>query len=318
MRRFMIGLLLSLSLWSTAQAQTAQDVRSQLDARDKKALASAEAYTKANPKNAEAWTLLARARLQAGKAESAVQAGEKAVALAPNSAQAQYWLGNAYGERIGQVGMLSKMGMAPKLRNAFENAVRLDPDLLQAREALVVYYLQAPAAVGGGLDKAKAQVREIAKRDPFRGYLSQAQIEMSEQQFDAAVKSYRSALALKPGDKDVRMRIGLLYQQQERWADAFAYFRAWVAKDPDAGVAWYQIGRTSVLGEQQLPEGIEALRRYLTLPVAAGAPPLANAHFRLGQLYALQGNKPLARQSFQQALKLDPKLKEAKDALAKL
>ena len=318
MRRFMTGWLLSLSLLSAAHAQTAQDVRSQLDARDKKALAAAEAYVKANPKNAEAWTLLTRARLQGGKAESAVQAGEKAVALAPNSAQAQYWLGNAYGERIGQVGMLSKMAMAPKLRNAFENAVRLDPGLLQAREALVVYYLQAPAAVGGGIDKAKAQMREIAKRDPFRGYLSQAQIEMAEEQFDAAIKSYRAALALKPGDKDVRMRIGLLYQQQKRWADAFAYFGAWVAKEPATGAAWYQIGRTSVMSEQKLPEGIEALRRYLSLPTAADAPPLANAHFRLGQLYALQGDKALARQSFQQALKLDPKLKEAKDALAKL
>ena len=318
MRRFMIGWLLWMSLLSMAHAQSAQDIRGQLDARDKKALAGAEAYAKANPKDAEAWILLTRARLQAGKAESAVAAGEKAVALAPNNAQAQYWLGNAYGDRIGQVGMLSKMTMAPKLRNAFEKAVQLDPNLLLAREALVVFYLQAPSAVGGGVDKAKAQVREIAKRDPFRGYQSQAQVELSEEQYDAAIKSYRAALALKPGDDGLRLKIGVLYQQLERWADAFAYFRAWVAKEPAAGAAWYQIGRTSVMSEQQLPEGIEALRRFIGMPASTDAPPLANAHFRLGQLYALQGNKPQARQSFQQALKLDPKLTEAKDALAKL
>ena len=51
-------------------------------------------------------------------------------------------------------GMMSKMSMAPKLRNAFETAVKLDPSLTEARSALIEYYLQAPSMVGGGADKA--------------------------------------------------------------------------------------------------------------------------------------------------------------------
>ena len=46
-------------------------------------------------------------------------------------------LGSAYGSRIGQVGMFSQMSMAPKLRDAFEKTVALDPNNLDAREALV-------------------------------------------------------------------------------------------------------------------------------------------------------------------------------------
>ncbi|MFZ9347158.1 MAG: tetratricopeptide repeat protein [Arenimonas sp.] len=152
-------LLLALLFSASVTATTPQDITAQLQAGDKRALANAEAYAKANPKNAEAWTLLTRARLQQGKAEAAVTAGEKAVALAPNSAQAQFWLGNAYGNRIGEVGMISKMGMAPKLRDAFEKTVALDPNNLEARSALVQFYLQAPSAIGGGKDKALVQAR---------------------------------------------------------------------------------------------------------------------------------------------------------------
>ncbi len=71
--------------------------------------------------------------------------------------------------------MMSKMSMAPKLRDAFEKTVQLDPNNLDARESLLQFYLQAPSVVGGGKDKAQAQAREIAKRDPARGHLAQAQ-----------------------------------------------------------------------------------------------------------------------------------------------
>ncbi len=91
------GLLLCVSF--SASALTPQELKSQLEARDKKALPNAEAYAKANPNNADAQVLLTRARLQAGKPKSAVDAAEKAVKLAPNNAQAQFWLGNAYGSR---------------------------------------------------------------------------------------------------------------------------------------------------------------------------------------------------------------------------
>ena len=93
-------LFLALLFSATLQAATPQEITAQLQAGDKRALANAEAYAKANPKNAEAWTLLTRARVMQGKSEAAVTAGEKAVTLAPNSAQAQFWLGNAYGNRI--------------------------------------------------------------------------------------------------------------------------------------------------------------------------------------------------------------------------
>jgi len=318
MRIKQVLLLTGLLLCGSAWALSPQELKVQLEARDKKALPNAEAYAKANPDKAEAQVLLTRARLQAGKSESAVDAAEKAVKLAPNDAQAQFWLGNAYGTRINDVGMISKMGIAPKLRDAFESTVRLDPNNLDARESLLQFYLQAPAVVGGGRDKAQAQAREIAKRDPARGHLAQAQIHLSDKNNAAALKSYEAAYAAKPNDANIRLALGVAYQQAARWNDAFRHFRAWAVQDAKAGMAWYQIGRTSALSGQFLDEGIGALKKYLGLPHGANEPKNQNAYYRLGQLHAKAGRKAEAKAAFQSALKLEPGYKEAKAELAKL
>ena len=318
MRYLFLCLMLFAFNASPVFATTMQEVKSLVEARDKKALASAESFAKAEPKNAEAWILLARARLQANQAEAAVVAAEKAVKLAPNNSQTHYWLGNSYGSRIGQVGMFSQMSMAPKLRGAFEKTVALDPNNLEARESLIQFYLQAPSAVGGGKDKANVQASEIAKRDVARGHLARAQVFMAEKNNAAAIKSYEAAYAAKPADRNIRVAVGIGYQTAERWNDAFKHFRAWAAQDDKAGTAWYQIGRTSALSGQQLEEGIAALQKYLLMPKAPNDPPNKNAYHRLGQLYAKLGKKAEAKASFMAALKLDPKFADAKTELGKL
>lgn len=313
-----IAFIACMLLSAQVLALTPQEIKSQLDAGDKKALPNAEAFAKANPKNTEAWILLTRARLQADKDELAVDSAKQAVELAPNNAQAQFWLGNAYGSYIGEVGMLSKMSMAPKLRDAYEATIKLDPNNLDAREYLIQFYLQAPSVVGGGKDKALLQVKEIAKRDPARGHLAQAQIYLSEKNNIAALKSYEIAYAAKPADATIRLALGVAYQQSDRWNDAFKHFRAWTAQDDKAGVAWYQIGRTSVLSGQLLDEGLLALKKYLSMPHTANEPQNKNAYYRMGQLYVKSGKKPEAKLAFQSALKLDPNYKEVKAELAKL
>ena len=295
-----------------------QELRSQLGSNDKNTLSNAEAFAKANPNNVEALINLTRKRLQAGKAEAAVDSAEQAVELAPNNAQAQFWLGNAYGSYIGKVGMLSKMSIAPKLRDAFQTTINLDPNNLDARESLIQFYLQAPSVVGGGKDKAMFQAQEIAKRDVARGHLAQAQIYLIEKNNAAALKSYEAAYAAKPTDVSIRLALGIAYQQTMQWNNAFRHFRAWVAQDDTAGAAWYQIGRTSVLSGQYLEEGIVALKRYLEIPHAANEPQNKNAYYRLGQLYVKNGKKPEAKLAFQSALKIDPSYKEVKVELAKL
>jgi tetratricopeptide (TPR) repeat protein len=303
---------------SVLWAKTLAEVQAQLKSRSPSALAAAEALIKTEPKNGEAWVALTQARVYAKRYEKAVAAGEKAVELAPKNAQAHLWLGNALGNRIGEVGMLSKMALAPDLRDAFETAVKLDPTLVDARYALVEFYLQAPSAIGGGVDKAKAQAAAIGKYDRAQSFAAQTRIAMYEKNWPQAIKSAEAALALKPDDARMRIQLIVLYQEAERWPDTYAMIKKWMGAEPSSNDPPYQLGRLAAVSGQYLGEGEAALRKYLTMPRGQGDPEPKNAHYRLGQILAKAGRKDEARTAYQTALKLDPKFKDARDALAAL
>ncbi len=301
-----------------ASANTVPDVRAKVESKAPGALAAAEALTRASPNDADAWVLLVRARLQARQTEKAIAAAEKATALGANNAQAFYWLGNAYGNRIGEVGMLSKLSMAPKLRDAFEQAVKLDPALIDARSSLMEFYLLAPGAIGGGVDKARAQATAIGGYDRTRGLMAKGRIAMHEKKPAEALKAYEQAHALKPDDPQLRMALVMGYQQARRWKDAYAMASKWTLKEPRQARAWYQIGRIAAESGQYLPEGEAALRTFLKLAREPGDPEPKHARLRLAQVLAKAGRKDEARAELQAALKIDPRFKEAKDALAAL
>jgi tetratricopeptide (TPR) repeat protein len=319
MRHLVAVLLLScLAASPLARAQTVEQAAEWFQAKDPRADAAIASLLKSQPDSAEVWVLETRRLLRQGKTDKAVDAAEEAVERNEASAQAQYWLGNAYGSRITQVGMLSQAMMAPKLRDAFERAVALDPELHDARTSLVEYYLQAPAVAGGSLDKAKAQTQELLKRDPPRGHYAAGRVATFEKKPAEAATAFAAAYRGRPENNVYRMAAGVSLQQMERWDEAFALFEAWAAQDPKAAMAWYQIGRTSALSGQRLPAGAEALKRYLTFPAAPNLPTAANAQYRLGQVQAQAGDKDAARASFQAALKGDPGNADIKAALSAL
>jgi tetratricopeptide (TPR) repeat protein len=312
-----IGLSLLL-VAAGARAATVQQAETLLVAKDPGAAAAIASLLKAEPRNADAWILQARLLLQKGDDAKAVDAARKAVDFGPDNARAYYWLGNAYGTRIGRVGMLSQAMMAPKLRDAFERAVELDPDLHDARSSLVEYYLQAPAIAGGSVDKARAQAAELARRDPPRGHYARGRLATHDGDAAAATQAFVAAYQARPENKTYRMAAGLAYQQDKQWAKAFELFSAWTEEDPSATAAWYQTGRTAAMSGQYLPEGEHALRRFLALPAAAGQPPKQHAWYRLGQVQAQAGDKDAARTSFEQAIKAEPDNGDFKAALAAL
>lgn len=325
MRLAPLALALCFAGASTTAFANVTDIEALLKARDPGALSRAQAFVEANEANARAWVLLARAQLQKGEAEDAVESAEQAVELAPNDAQAQFWLGNSLGVRIGQVNMLRKMAMAPDLRDAFEAAVRLDGNLLDARSRLIQFYLQAPAAVGGGVEKAQAQVVEIAKRNPVRGHLAQATIERAHNKDDAAaMRAIDAAVAAAPAlpadDIDSRVMVGSSLVALERYADARTYYLAWASAQPRHAAPHYQLGRLAAISGQFLDDGSAGLKRYLDGGLARGEndPKDTNAWWRLGQIQAKQGDTATARASFQTALRLDPANAEAKKDLEAL
>src|SRR3954463_8099352 len=91
----------------------------------------------------------ARAALDRGDFDVAIAGYEKAVAAAPDNAQAHYWLGVAHGRRAQKVGLFGGMSSIRTAKAEWLRAIELDPDYFEARLRLIEFYTVAPALAGG-------------------------------------------------------------------------------------------------------------------------------------------------------------------------
>ena len=81
----------------------------------------------------------------------------------------------------------------------------------------------------------------------------------------------------------------------------------------------YHIGRIASVANANLPRGEETLRKYLSgYTPKDNEPTLANAHYWLGAVLEKAGKKAEAKKSYETALKLNPGLKQATEALKRV
>lgn len=250
----------------------------------------------------------------------AVGVGERASQSFPDDSRVWMWLGRAYGRKALEANLLARAGWAGKTRDAWERAVALDPNNVEARFDLMQYYLQAPGMLGGGLDKAKAQAEAIGRIRPAYGRLAAGTIAMSQKDPAGAEAAWREALELEPGDHRVRITWSALLTREERHDELFAFWTEQAARNPDDAMAQFQIGRAAAIGGRQLEAGLAALDRYATMPIkptedqlAAGAP-----EWRRGQILEKLGRIDEARAAYGAAVAANPNLADAKKDLERL
>lgn len=259
-----------------------------------------------------------RRQLQLNEAGKAEKAFEKAIAAEPKVAVYHLWLGRAVGVQVANASIVRQPFLARRSKSEFEKAVELDPTLLDAREHLIIFYLQAPGVMGGSEAKARGQAREIAKHDASRGHLAYASIAWHAKDTVATERAFRAAITAAPESAMPVAQLALRLEAWGRAAEAFALLGDFLARHPDDIVANFRLGRLATNTGQQLPRGEAAFRRLLAAPeweVTAGRPNRAAVHFRLGTLLEKSGRPADARAAYRAALTLDPKMKAAKDAL---
>ena len=176
---------------------------------------------------------------------------ESTVAHSPSNAEAHYELGIAYGRLAEESSILRQAMFALRARDQFLEAVRLDPNHLDARFSLVQYYMLAPAVLGGSEEKALREASEIRKRDEAGGHRAAAFIAMRQNRYKAASDELEDTVRLDPSDMP----------------------------------SWFQIGRLAALTGTNVRRGEEALRKYLGHSPANDEPPLERARYWLAQIH---------------------------------
>ena len=237
--------------------------------------------------------------------EEAVEANNK-VALYHN------WLGNAYGQ-IAQNANVFKQGLlAPKMKAAWEKAIELDPTLMDPRQSLVQYYLQAPGFMGGSVEKAMEMAKQIMTINLAEGHLQMGNIYVHEKKMPEAEKEFTEMVKANPA---YLSGLANFYTRQKQFDKAFALYEEAIQKNPQDMSSVYQLGKTSAISGERLERGDECMKKYLAYSPKQNEPSLAGANMRLAQIIEKKGNKAEAKKFYETALKMDASLKEAKEGL---
>lgn len=286
MFRFFVGFVLLSAIAIAGEPPALRDQVSALFREQKwtEAQTLLQQAVAANPNDAEANFFLGVSFINQKDAEHAVPSLEKAVALAPTNGNYARTLGDAYGMTAQKAGLFAKLGWAKKCKAAYDKAVELDPNDLNARWCMMEFSRQAPSFLGGGMEGAYMQAAEIKKLDPARG----------------------------------RAAYTTLYLSEKKYAEAFALYDELLKDSPNDLGTLYQIGKLADTTGQQLDRGLTVLEKCLTIPQPVDARGLAPIHWRIGNILLKKSDPTRARAAYQAALVADPKFTPASEALAKL
>lgn len=272
-----------------------------------------------HPQDADIPLSLAKNFYELQQRERAVAWAEKAVALAPNNSLHHEWLGRTYGEKAQHSPWFSAISLARKARAEFESAVYLDGNNFSARQALIEFDCSAPGFLGGGEDKARPEIAEVAALDAAEGHFAAGNCRRQKKDFAAASAEFKKALESGPKSADLIYDIGDYALKRDEPALLLEIAdRAELAGSPDArgkffrAVGWILLKEKPGLSKQLLQE-------YLKMaPNRMDYPKPGEAHYWLGRLLVNQKDLGAAEIEYRVAVKLDPKNKNATLALKKL
>jgi tetratricopeptide (TPR) repeat protein len=259
-----------------------------------------------------------RAALDRGDLDRAVAQLEEAVALAPANPEAHYYLGDAYGRKAQQAGAFSGISLMKKAKGEWIRAVELRPDYVNARLALIAFYVMAPGIVGGSEDKAMEQAAEIKKRDALDGHRAYARIYTLQKKPDLAVKEMAEAVREQPKSAKAHYFLGNALLNQKDWEGSLREYQAALSIDAAYMPVYFRLGQRAAQSESDFARGEEAIRKYLGYKPAEDEPRLASAWYWLGMIQEKQGKRAEARESYTNAQKLAPDLKDVSEALKRV
>ena len=128
-----------------------------------------EQFLATHQHDAQAHYYLGRIYLELNDYDKAIEHCRTAVDIQANKAEYYFCLGLSYGKKAQHASFLAKAFLAPKIKGFFEKTVLLDPHHVQGRVGLANFYLQAPAVLGGNIDKAYEQAMILLKLNAEKG-----------------------------------------------------------------------------------------------------------------------------------------------------
>lgn len=199
-------------------------------------------------------------------------------------------------EHLKRGAALEREGRLAKSIAAHEQALALDPGLVQAHVNLISLYGRS-----GQFEKAQQSFRKAADTNPDIpelhynfGVLLAGQERLSE-----AAAAFQTCLRLNPHYAEAHFNFGVIIETDGKLDEAAAHFRKAVENKSGYTVAHFHLGRILV-NQNKLPEAIEQFQKSLT-PESAETP---RNMYALGATYIRAGDKTKGAHTLREALRL--------------
>ena len=227
--------------------------------------------------DAEAYLLSGKNYFMLGDYKSATDFFEKAVALSPSSSEYELWLGRAWGRRAETSGWLMAGLHASKARQCFERAVALDAQNHEAENDLFDFYLNAPGFLGGGMEKAQAIAKSIAKERPAESEFEEAELADRKKDFRAAEVHLRRAMELAPGDAGRIVDLARYLAKRGRLRESDQLFEQARKLAPGKPTVSFAEARVDIENRRNLKQARVLLQEYLHANLTPDDPPRQEA-----------------------------------------
>ncbi len=313
-----ILLLLAVGLnsgWASAE-MPAQSLLSK--GRVDVAISELRAHLRAQPDDPQAYHLLCRAYYSLQQWDKAISAAQKAAALQPENSDYHLWLGRSYGEKAEHSSWLTAIALARKVRSEFETAVQLDARNVAAQSDLAEFYMEAPAFLGGGKEKAQAQAQRLSTMDAGAAHWVQAALAERDHDWALAENEYRAAIESSGNKAEYWLSLASFYRRRGRLSDMEEAVNRASTAEINKSEVWVDAAEILFRAGRNFPGAIQFLRRYLdSNNTSADAPPF-QAHYLLGSILEKEGNKQAAAEEYRAALALAREFSLAQQALVRV
>lgn len=314
---FLCCAFLFSSLSASASAQGIASARSlaqqgKVDA----AIAAAQKAIASGSGDADAQELLCKLYGSIDQFDQAIAACEAAHAAQPGDSAYTLELARAYGAKADHAGAFTGMRMVGRIRDAFEAAVREDPKNVDALSDLGEFYVDAPGLVGGGLDRARQLVTQLAPLSPARAARLEAMIDAKAGDTAAADAAYTREISVRHS-AEAYVDLANYDRKRKLWDQAEQNAVLAIERDGARGPDSIDAARLLIDLKRNSAAAEKALRGYLAHDQTSAVAQFARAHVMLGQLLQQKGDSAGAQDQFQQALALASKYSAARKALRK-
>ena len=149
-----------------------------------------------NPNNAKVLEYLGDIEGHNKSWNKAMSFYNKLKTLHPSNANYYYKYGGALGMKAKESNKFKALSMIGDVKSNFEKAIRLNPNHIDARWALIELYLQLPGIVGGSERKAQRYANELLKISAVDVYLAKGHIAEYFKNYKEAEKQYSKAIGV--------------------------------------------------------------------------------------------------------------------------